>query len=84
MTIIAAFEAKTKFSELLDRVERGEEIIVTRHGKRVARIIPDEANREIQADDLLRRFMAVREGLRAKGVSWTVDEIIEAKNEGRR
>ncbi len=37
---IGAFEAKTKFSEILDRVARGEEIVVTRHDKPVARIVP--------------------------------------------
>ena len=38
---IAAFEAKTKFGELLDRVIAGEEIVITRHEKPVARIIPE-------------------------------------------
>ena len=39
MTTVGAFEAKTKLSELLDRVERGEEITITRHGKPVARLV---------------------------------------------
>ena len=82
MITVGAFEAKTKFSELLDRVERGEEVIVTRHGKEVARMmrpVPKE-----RADDLMAEFRRVRERLRDEGVNWTVDEIIEAKNEGRR
>jgi prevent-host-death family protein len=37
---VGAFEAKTKFSELLERVNRGEEIIITRHDKPVARLVP--------------------------------------------
>lgn len=37
---IGAFEAKTKFSELLERVSRGEEITITRHDKPVARLVP--------------------------------------------
>ena len=36
---IGAFEAKNKFGMLLDRVEHGEEIIITRHGKPVARLV---------------------------------------------
>ena len=40
MTTIPAFQAKTKFGELLDRVVGGEEIIITRHEKPVARLIP--------------------------------------------
>jgi prevent-host-death family protein len=38
---VSAFEAKTRFGELLDRVVRGEEIIITRHEKPVARLIPE-------------------------------------------
>jgi prevent-host-death family protein len=41
MASIPAFEAKTKFGELLDRVIGGEEIIITRHEKPVARLIPE-------------------------------------------
>ncbi len=39
-TIVGAFEAKTKFSELLERVRQGEEITITRHDKPVARLVP--------------------------------------------
>ncbi len=37
---VGAFEAKTKFSELLERVNRGEEITITRHDKPIARLVP--------------------------------------------
>jgi prevent-host-death family protein len=40
MTTIGAVEAKTKLSELLDRVARGEEIMITRDGKPAARLVP--------------------------------------------
>ena len=40
MNEIGAFEAKNKLAELLDRAEHGEEIIITRHGKPVARLGP--------------------------------------------
>jgi prevent-host-death family protein len=39
-TIVGAFEAKTKFSELLERVRQGEEITITRHDKPIARLVP--------------------------------------------
>lgn len=35
-----AFEAKNKFGHLLDLVEQGEEVMITRHGKEVARLVP--------------------------------------------
>jgi prevent-host-death family protein len=40
MTEIGVFEAKNKLSELLDRVERGEEISITRRGKPIAKLTP--------------------------------------------
>ncbi len=40
MTEVGVFEAKNKLSALLDRVERGEEIVITRHGKPIARLVP--------------------------------------------
>jgi prevent-host-death family protein len=43
LTEIGAFEAKNKLSWLLDRVEQGEEIIITRHGRPVARMVPTNA-----------------------------------------
>jgi len=41
-TTVGAFEAKTKFSELLERVRQGEEITITRHDKPIARLVPAE------------------------------------------
>jgi prevent-host-death family protein len=41
MKTITAFEAKTKFGELLERVQNGEEIVITRHEKPVARLVPE-------------------------------------------
>lgn len=92
MITVGAFEAKTKFSELLDRVERGEEIVVTRHGKTVARIVPDgpldaEAERkarEARAEEIKAEFARTREMLRREGVSLTRDEIVELRDLGRR
>ena len=38
--VVGAYDAKTRFSELLARVETGEEITITRHGTPVARLVP--------------------------------------------
>jgi prevent-host-death family protein len=40
MRSIGAFEAKTHFSALLEQVEDGEEIVITKHGKAVAKLSP--------------------------------------------
>jgi len=42
MREIGAFEAKNKFGHLLDEVAHGEEIVITRRGKPVARLVPAE------------------------------------------
>jgi prevent-host-death family protein len=85
MATVTALEAKTRFGELLDRVSRGEEIIITRHEQPVARIIPEgrpvlrhiqEAASELQA---LRQEMARRRGFKPL----TDKEIRNAIDKGR-
>jgi prevent-host-death family protein len=39
-TVVGAYEAKTHFSELLQRVEQGQEVTITRHGSPIARLVP--------------------------------------------
>lgn len=58
MATVTAFEAKTRFGDLLERVARGEEVVITRHDKPVARLVPEGAQR---LDDVRRSV----EGLRA-------------------
>jgi prevent-host-death family protein len=45
MATVTAFEAKTRFGELLERVAKGEEVVITRHDKAVARLVPEGAQR---------------------------------------
>ena len=59
MATMTAFEAKTRFGELLERVAKGEEIVITRHEKPVARIVPEGAPRP----DIVRRAVAGLEAL---------------------
>ncbi|MFZ9216666.1 MAG: type II toxin-antitoxin system Phd/YefM family antitoxin [Vulcanococcus sp.] len=42
MKCVGAFEAKTHLSRLLEEVEGGEEVLITRHGRAVARLMPLE------------------------------------------
>ncbi len=55
MRTVQVVEAKAKFSALLAAAEAGEEIAITRHGKVVARIVPDTPR---MAADLFRPFWA--------------------------
>lgn len=59
MTEIGAFEAKNTLGSLLDRVERGEEIVITRHGKAVARLVPN--TRRVDQNQALAAFERIRE-----------------------
>jgi prevent-host-death family protein len=54
---IGAFEANNKLGMLLDRVECGEEITITRHGKPIARLVPKTARIDkLQAHAALERI----------------------------
>ncbi|GHC53526.1 type II toxin-antitoxin system Phd/YefM family antitoxin [Neogemmobacter tilapiae] len=84
MREVGAFEAKTHLSELLAAVEAGEEVLITRRGKPVARLVPAEpqtkALEALRAQVIqLRRDIAEEDG---GGLS--LEEIIAFKNEGRR
>jgi len=47
METIGLFEAKTHLSELVARAEQGEEVVITRHNKPVAKLVPiGEAERD--------------------------------------
>lgn len=58
MTKVTAFEAKTRFGELLERVAKGEEVVITRHDKPVARLVPEGAQR---VDDVRRAVSGLQE-----------------------
>src|SRR5437870_3516918 len=63
ITTIGAYEAKTRFSELVARAENGESFLVTKNGRPVARIMPvDDFNRERarQAAERLRALLAAQ------------------------
>lgn len=80
ITTIGAYEAKTHLSELLEKVEAGQEITITKHGAPVAKLVPvkKEASREerVAAIERIRKLSA---GLSLGGLK--VKELI---SEGRR
>jgi prevent-host-death family protein len=82
MAKVTAFEAKTRFGELLERVSKGEEVVITRHDKPVARLVPegaqrlDEVRRSVQGlRDLQER---IRRRSKAKLTARDVRSAIEA------
>jgi len=84
MSEVGIYEAKTHFPKLIRRVQRGERITITKHGKPVADLVPTQGKGREAARRAWDDLMALPEELRAQGVRVTRDEIIEWKNEGRR
>jgi len=84
VTSIGAYDAKTRLSELLARVERGEQIVITRHGRPIARLIPEGGHDRAAAMAALERITARRKDLAAAGVRLTQAEIRAMRDEGRR
>ncbi|HET6932531.1 MAG TPA: type II toxin-antitoxin system prevent-host-death family antitoxin [Candidatus Acidoferrum sp.] len=80
MKQIDAFEAENKLAELLDLVETGEEIIITRHGKQVARLSPIQKTFDREAArQAVEDIKKMRKGMKLDGI--TIRELID---EGRR
>jgi prevent-host-death family protein len=79
---VGAFEAKNKLGQLLDLVEQGEEITITRHGKEVARLVPVRSicSRE-EARAALRRIRERAEQRKLGRFDWA--EWKSYRDEGR-
>lgn len=60
MITVGAFEAKTHLSTLLERVAQGEEIVITRHGKPLARLIPVAVADRSRIDHAISKLKALR------------------------
>ena len=79
MRSVGSFEAKTHLSELLASVERGEEIVITRRGTPIARLLPIAEVSERAA--ALQKLGAIRARLRGQA---TRADILDARDAGRR
>ena len=79
MKTVGTFEAKTHLSTLLEQVERGEEVTITKHGKAVARLVPVGAVSHDRLEDTVARLKSFRKGRRLGDLS--AKALIE---EGRR
>jgi prevent-host-death family protein len=84
MREIGAFEAKNTLGTLLDLVQQGEQVVITRHGKPVARLVPEIATRDSSAAKAaVERIRArARARMRTSGPI-TVEEWTGFRDEGR-
>ena len=80
MREIQASEAKTHLPQLLDDVERGDVIVITRHGRAIARLIPEVDRRREEIDLAIASIRALRQ----RTGKVTVEDLLSARHEGNR
>ena len=80
MTTVSAYEAKTHLPRLLRAAERGETVIITRHGKPVAQLGPVQERRREEIAEVIERMKRAR----ARRPRVAVEEILAARDEGRK
>jgi prevent-host-death family protein len=80
MRSVQASEAKTHLPALLDEVERGETVVITRHGRAVARLVPEPERREEEVACALQAIQEI--GRRTTPVG--LDDLLASRHEGHR
>lgn len=79
MQTLGAFQVKTHFSSLLDQVEKGEQIIITKHGHPVAKLIPININTRQLIEETIHRLKEFAKSNKLGGLDWK-----SLRDEGRR
>jgi prevent-host-death family protein len=79
METVGAYEAKTHLPKLLDRVAKGEQFIITRHGSPVAILQPADRSKQVDVAAVIRKMRSFRKAHHLGGLS--VKAMIE---EGRK
>ena len=70
MIIVGPFEAKTHLSRLLERVAEGEEVVITKHGKPVARLVSAAHIDRERVNDAFKKLKLLRRQTTLGGLSW--------------
>ena len=82
MICVGVCAAKKHLAELIDRVESGEEVVITRRGKPVAMLVPHRAGQQQTATEIVRDMLRERDANGPRlGKGLTVRRLVE---EGRR
>ncbi len=79
MQTVGAFQAKTYFSSLLEQVEKGEQIIITKHGRPVARLIPATGMSQEAIKSTIQQFKKMAQAHTLEGLDWK-----QLRDEGRK
>lgn len=84
MREIQASDAKTHLPRLLDDVERGETILITRHGRPIARLVPETGRRRAEIAAAVEGLRDLRARLAREGRVFGPEDIKAFRDEGRR
>ena len=82
MQTMQATEAKARLAELLRKVERGETVVITRHGEAIAQVIPTRKSELTDRKQSVDRFRRRREEWQP--IAMSIDDILRARHEGHR
>ena len=80
MREIQASEAKIHLPQLLDDIERGETIVIIRHGRAIARLVPEDDMRRQGRGEAVERLKA----LRATMPQVRLEELLAMRHEGHK
>ena len=84
MVKVTALEARTRFGDMLERVARGKEVVITRHGKPVARLIPEWAQPPREVRRSIRGLRDLQQRIRQRSkVKLSASEVRSAIEGGR-
>ncbi len=83
MDPISAVDARDRLDALLDEVERGDEVVISRGGRTIARLVPARSL-DPDAERAAASLRALRAGLAAEGIRVTAAELRELRGAGRR
>ena len=81
---VQASEAKTHLPQLLDEVERGATIMITRYGRRIARLVPEAQRRQQEIDAAIDNIKALGKEIRDQHGAMTIEEILSLRHEGHK
>ncbi len=79
MIKVGIFEAKTHLSALLEKVSQGQEVLITKRGEPVARLVPAQRSDRIQVATTIDTLLEFRKGMKLNGLDWQA-----LRNAGRR
>ena len=80
MTTVGAYEAKTHLPRLIRAAERGETVIITRHGKPVAKLGPVQDQRREDVAQVIERMKRAR----VRRPKVPLEELLAARHEGHK